>query len=168
MNTEKYLRASALILAAAFWIFPAFAPAEDGKMKGTATGVLASGSIFVRLEDGRQIRLRLHGLHTPAPHDPCSLEARQFIRDMVIGKEVYFLWRGVDRYGLTEAFLWVGEEPNQKSLGLELILRGLAIYSEERFRPFSNDTIGKYQKAEAQAKLEKKCVWRNSNRPYEE
>lgn len=75
------------------------------------------------LRDGREERIRLHGVDAPERAQPYSSRAKQLASSLVFGKVVQVQVLEADRYGRTVARVLL---PDGRDLGHELVREGLA------------------------------------------
>jgi len=136
-------------------------PAGD-QIHGKVTSVIDGDTMWIMI-DSKKEKIRVYGINAPERKDPCFMTARRFAEEMVEGKNVTLYYKGWDRFGSRLAFVLVGEEPDRKSLGLELVKNGLAIVYSTRFRPEYPDTFARYQDAQRSAMSRRLCVWRSGS-----
>jgi micrococcal nuclease len=118
------LKARILVLAALYLAVVLVLPcdAAAAEFRGRVVGVADGDTIRVLL-DGQAVRVRLHGIDAPEKGQAFSNRAKQFVSDLVFGKEVNVRDRGLDRYGRTigEVLLLDGRNVNH-----EIVRAGLA------------------------------------------
>ncbi|TBT97862.1 putative endonuclease [Hamiltosporidium magnivora] len=96
------------------------------------------------------------------PDQPFSQEAKKFLSDLILEKNVKIKILGIDRYSRILATVYCGPFYNRKNVSLELIKKGFAciyrgsdaIYDKHKDRLF---------KAEEQAKKNKVGMWKSKN-----
>ena len=113
----------------------------------------------VELENGE--RVRLLGINTPEKGEICDLEAKDFLEQQVLGKEITLEVgkSNRDKYNRQLRYLW----DNNKLINAELVKEGLAhVYSvgeEDKYAQI----LGQSQ---AHAITENKCIWKYSTEKY--
>ena len=145
-------KARMLVLAARLFVVALVLPcgALAAEFRGRVVGV-ADGDTISVMHAGRAVRVRLHGIDAPEKGQAFSNRAKQFVSDLVFGKEVNIRDRGLDRYGRTigEVFLLDGRNVNH-----EIVRAGLAWWFR-RYAP--NDS--ELEKLEAEARKARRGLW---------
>ena len=131
---------------------------------GVVIRVVDGDTLHVTTSAGKREKVRVYGVDAPERRDPCFQEATDFAKSLVAGRQVTLLPRGRDKYGRLLAFVVVvihprQGEPERRSLGLELVRRGLAVVYSTRYRPADDDTYRKYQDAQIGAMENRLCIW---------
>ena len=152
-------RAAKAVLLIVGLALAAPALAAGDQILGKVTSVIDGDTMWVMI-DSKKEKIRVYGINAPERKDPCFMTARRFSEEMVEGKDVTLIVKGWDRYGRRLAFVLVGDEPDRKSLGLELVKNGLAVVYSTRFRPANSDTYARYQDAQRSAMSRRMCIWR--------
>jgi micrococcal nuclease len=146
------LKARILVLAALYLAVALVLPcdAAAAEFRGRVVGVADGDTIRVLL-DGQAVRVRLHGIDAPEKGQAFSNRAKQFVSDLVFGKEVNVRDRGLDRYGRTigEVLLLDGRNVNH-----EIVRAGLAWW----FRRYATGDR-KLEKLEAEARQARRGLW---------
>jgi micrococcal nuclease len=114
---------------------------------------IADGDTFTILVDNEQIKIRLHGIDCPEKAQPFGTVARQFLSDLVFGKEVIVKQLDTDHYGRTIGMVKV----NDVNINEELLKAGLAWHSKYY------DKNPKWAEYETTAKAQRKGLWSESN-----
>jgi micrococcal nuclease len=107
-------------------------------------GVTDGDTIVVLTTDNKQIKIRLEGIDCPESHQDFGEKAKQATVQMCFGKEVTVKKSGVDRYGRTLAYVYVGD----LCINKELLRLGLAWHYKQYN---NNEELAKLEN-EAQAK----------------
>jgi micrococcal nuclease len=145
-------KAQMLVLAALLFAVALGLPsgALAAEFRGRVVGV-ADGDTINVMRSGSAVRVRLHGIDAPEKGQAFSNRAKQFVSDLVFGKEVTVRDRGLDRYERTigEVFLLDGRNVNH-----EIVRAGLAWWFR-RYAP--NDR--ELEKLEAQAREARRGLW---------
>jgi micrococcal nuclease len=112
---------------------------------------VADGDTISVMRAGYAVRVRLHGIDAPEKGQAFSNRAKQFMSDLVFGKEVTVHDRGLDRYGRTigEVFLLDGRNVNH-----EIVRAGFAWW----FRRYARDDR-KLEKLEENAREARRGLW---------
>jgi micrococcal nuclease len=127
--------------------------------KAKVIGVVDGDSIVVLTEDKQQVHVRLEGIDCPEMKQDFGNRAKQATVDICFGKEVRIEKTGLDRYGRTLAFVYIGDTCVNKYL-LEI---GMAWH----FKKYNSDTV--LAKLEIEARGKKVGLWSqpNSIAPWE-
>jgi micrococcal nuclease len=117
---------------------------------GRVVGIQDGDTLEV-LQEGKAVRVRLHGIDTPERRQAFGTRARQFTADLAFKQQVTVLVRDTDRYGRV-----VGEMllPSGRHLNRELVRAGLAWWYR-KYAP--NDTT--LARLEAEARQAKRGLW---------
>ncbi len=121
---------------------------------GEVVGVSYGDTITV-LADGRQYRVRLHGIDCPESGQDYGTKAKQFTSAVCFGQRVDVRVKGEDRYGRTIGLVTL---PRGEILNHELVRAGLAWWYRE-YAP-GDRTL---RQLEAEAKEAKRGLW---EKPY--
>lgn len=84
---------------------------------------VTDGDTLRVLHDGREERIRLHGVDAPEKTQPYSTRAKQLVSSLAFGKVVQVQALDTDRYGRTVARIVLEDG---RDLGRELVREGLA------------------------------------------
>jgi endonuclease YncB( thermonuclease family) len=131
--------------------------------RGTATAVVDTGAIVVRLANGTSERVRLVGLAALAAGSCAYAHARADVKMLVVGKPVWLavVKAGYRRAGQPTVFAYA-IMPGGLDLGLELIKRGDATVQADQ-HPFKLFTT--YTHAQATAQTNSIGLWACSPAP---
>lgn len=91
-------------------------------LKGRVIGVTDGDSIVLLLKNNTQLKVRLEGIDCPESHQDFGEKAKQETVMLCFQKEVTLHKTGVDRYGRTLGFIFVGDT----NVNRELIRTGYA------------------------------------------
>jgi endonuclease YncB( thermonuclease family) len=94
-------------------------------------GVTDGDTIVVLTEDKQQVKIRLEGIDCPEMKQDFGTKAKQATSDLCFGKQVSIHKSGVDRYGRTLAYVYVGDTCINK----ELLKLGMAWH----FKKYNGD-----------------------------
>jgi micrococcal nuclease len=168
---------SLLSLSSLFFAPTAFAKKDLGEQKTVAeanAGNLGPKFVVVSCNDGDTCKLknsdnitlkvRLVGIDAPefaksktGEGQPHAQQSKEYLNDLVQGKEVSLKVIGTDMFGRSLGEIYVGEN----NVNLKLVEAGMVeVY---RGRPPAGVDIEKYQLAEQSAKSNKKGIWTQSN-----
>jgi micrococcal nuclease len=128
------------------------------QLKGKVVSI-ADGDTFTMLVKKNQIRVRLHGIDCPEKTQDYGMVAKKYLSDLIFGKEVIVIKKGIDRYGRTIGMVTI----DGASVNESLLREGLAwhyTYYDKNVR---------WAKLEANAKEAKKGLWikRNAIPPWD-
>ena len=112
---------------------------------------ISDGDTLGVLRDGKEVRVRLHGVDTPEKAQAFGTRAHQFTSELVFGKEGTVLVKDTDRYGRVVAEVLL---PDGRSLNQELVKAGMAWWYQ-RYAP--NDTT--LAQLEADARAAQRGLW---------
>lgn len=91
-------------------------------IKGKVIGVTDGDTVVLLLENNTQLKVRLEGIDCPESHQDFGEKAKQETVKLCFQKEVSLHKTGVDRYGRTLGFIFVGD----LNVNSELIKTGFA------------------------------------------
>ena len=94
-------------------------------------GITDGDTIVVLTSDNQQIKIRLEGIDCPEMKQGFGTKAKQATSDLCFGKQVSIHKSGVDRYGRTLAYVYVGDTCINK----ELLKLGMAWH----FKKYNGD-----------------------------
>ena len=136
------------------------ATAVGGAILAAWTVVKVSDGDTVWVKDGgERVKVRLDKIDAPESDQKWGKESREELSQMVMGREVELKGDKTDRYGRRLSVIWCeGREVN-----LELVKLGLAWHYAY------HDQTEAYREAEAEARREKRGLWKDENpiNPYE-
>jgi endonuclease YncB( thermonuclease family) len=133
-------------------IFPCLTWAWSGKVVGIADG----DTITALREGNQQVKIRLYGIDCPERYQPFSRKAKQFISEMVFGKEVEVEPVDIDRYNRLVALVTVSE----RLVNEELLNAGFAwVYTRYCVRPICE----KWRALESEAREARRGLWADPN-----
>jgi endonuclease YncB( thermonuclease family) len=112
-------------------------------------GVTDGDTIVVLTEDKLQIKIRLEGIDCPEMKQDFGTRAKQATSELCFGKRVSIYKSGVDRYGRTLAYVYVGD----KCINKELLKLGMAWH----FKRYNSDM--ELALLETQAREQKVGLW---------
>ena len=113
-------RANAIAIALMGWVLLLAQPA-CADFTGKVVKV-ADGDTITVLHDSEQIKIRLAGIDAPEKAQPFGNVAKQYISEMLFGKQVRVVEQGRDRYGRTIGRVYQGE----LDVSAEQIKQGMA------------------------------------------
>jgi endonuclease YncB( thermonuclease family) len=128
------LRLIALLALSA--LVPVFAPAARGaeaRVWGTVSAVTTGTQITVMSPDQGQLQVRLFGVDLPEPPrtgasgaviegQPYGRQAADYVRELLLGRQVQLESYGKDRTGRLQSVVWLGEI----NVNLTLVKEGFA------------------------------------------
>lgn len=112
-------------------------------------GVTDGDTIVVLTEDKAQVKVRLEGIDCPEKGQPFGDRAKQATAGLCFNKTVRVEKTGLDRYGRTLAFVYVGDT----CLNEELLKQGMAWH----FKRYNSDST--LANLENQARKMKVGLW---------
>jgi endonuclease YncB( thermonuclease family) len=102
------------------------------------------------------VKIRLYGIDCPERYQPFSRKAKQFISEMVFGKEVEVEPVDIDRYNRLVALVTVSE----RLVNEELLNAGFAwVYTRYCVRPICE----KWRALESEAREARRGLWADPN-----
>lgn len=127
--------------------------------QGVCTRVIDGDTVTIRV-DGRERRVRLHGVDAPEKGQPFFTAARTYVAEKILGRTVMLIHTRKDgaAWNRDEAILFC--ENNERSINMELLEQGLAVLSREYCRP---DIVEKWQAAQNKARTEHTGIWLENN-----
>ncbi|MDH6358948.1 thermonuclease family protein [Parabacteroides sp. PF5-9] len=133
-------------------------PAET-IVSGKVVRVSDGDTFTILTEEKKQVRIRIYGIDAPEIKQPFSEKSREFLADMIAGKEVAVIYQGTDNYERVIGKVKVGNIPD---VGLEMLKAGFAWH----YSYFDNTQS--YIMAESRAKANKRGLWVDKNpiNPY--
>ena len=126
-------------------------PTEDYQAK--VIGVTDGDTIVVLDNNNIHIKVRLEGIDCPESHQEFGDRAKQATVALCFGRTVRIEKTGVDRYGRTLAFVYVGDICVNK----ELLRQGMAWH----YKQYNKDPG--LAKLEIDAKEKRICLWSQPN-----
>jgi micrococcal nuclease len=112
-------------------------------------GITDGDTIVVLTLDNQQVKIRLEGIDCPEMKQDFGTRAKQATSDLCYGKRVSIHKSGVDRYGRTLAYVYVGDTCINK----ELLRLGMAWH----FKKYNGDQ--ELAQLEIQAREKKVGLW---------
>ena len=128
-------------------------------LTGKVVRVTDGDTIVILTENHEQIKVRLDGIDCPETKQDFGTRAKQATSDLCFNKEVRVEKTGVDRYGWTLGFVYVGNV----CLNKELLKQGMAWH----YKYFNKDP--ELARPETEARKAKVGIWSkpNSVAPWE-
>jgi len=126
---------------------------ETETITGKVVGVSDGDTIVLLLFDNTEVRVRLEGIDCPEKKQDFGEKAKQATAKMCWNKEVRILKSGIDRYGRTLGFVYVGDT----CVNEELLKMGLAWH----YKKYNSDKH--YAELEQIAKEGKVGLWSHPN-----
>ncbi len=128
-------------------------------MGGRVVEVPDGESLIVKIK-GRKKTVRLIGISAPEVDQQFGKEAREYLARMVQGKAVSILYDGFDTPRKKEI---IAQVSTQKGINEEMLRAGLARFKRPSMK--DDDYLDwyrecKYQKAEEEARVEKRGLWK--------
>ena len=102
--------------------------------------------------DGEKKKIRLYGIDTPEIDQSFGTEAKQFLSDQILNKEVEIEVKDTDRYKRLVAVVYL----NNKSMNELLLKEGWAWWYEAYAKKEC-----KYKELQEEAQRRKRGMWRN-------
>lgn len=120
---------------------------------GIVIGISDGDTIIVLQEDKSEIKIRLEGIDCPEKKQAYGDKAKDATASLCFKKNVRIEKTGVDRYGRTLAFVYVGDICINK----ELIRQGMAWH----YKKYNSDP--ELAKCEEEARKNKVGLWKQDN-----
>jgi len=132
-------------------LFLLLSTSHAAEWRGECVSVTDGDTIRV-MRDGKEERIRFHGIDAPERGQDFSARSRELAADMTFRKVVTVIPMDVDHYGRTVAMV----EVDGKNVNREMIAAGLAwVYPQYCTQDFCED----WREAEAEAKEERRGLW---------
>ncbi|MCD7971567.1 MAG: thermonuclease family protein [Candidatus Azobacteroides sp.] len=146
-----------ILLVLVLFISCSFTP--ERIVRGKIVKVSDGDTVTLLTKENEQIKIRLDGIDAPENGQDYGEKSRQFLADLIAGKEVELHVTGTDRYKRTLGFIYI----NGKNVNEALVRNGLAWH----YKHFNNDP--KLDSLEQLARKEKLNIWSQKNpiEPYE-
>ena len=113
---------------------------------------VSDGDTITIMMNGEKQKIRLYGIDTPEINQSFGTEAKQFLSDQILNKEVEIEVKDTDRYKRLVAIVYL----NNKSMNELLLKEGWAwwyeAYSKKEY---------KYRELQEEAQRRKRGMWRN-------
>lgn len=158
----KLLRDCLFVLVLALFI-ATFCNAEE--FSGVVTKVLDGDTIRVipdaiitgvKVYKDGSISVRLRGIDAPEKTQPYGMEAKEYLKGLVMRKRVRIQIKDTDRYGRIDGYVYVGS----LNVNLEMVKSGYAwAYEKYLDRPYASE----FYSAERDARMARKGLWQQSN-----
>jgi micrococcal nuclease len=122
---------------------------------GKVVGV-ADGDTITVLQDHTQYKIRLYGIDTPEKGQDFGNRAKQFVSEMVFGKQARVVQMDMDRYGRVVGMVYVGNT----RVNEEIVKAGFAwVYN----RYCKDSVCSQWKGLEQQARQSKIGLWSHQN-----
>jgi micrococcal nuclease len=148
MRSLKHFQAIWLLL-----LFLPFACSPESGPQQKVVGVMDGDTIEI-LENNRPTKVRLYGIDAPEKAQDYGSRARQFVSDLVFGKNVRLIEKGKDRYGRVIGIVLL---PDGRSLNEEVVRNGYAWY----YRDYAKDPV--LERLEEDARQSGRGLWEMAN-----
>jgi endonuclease YncB( thermonuclease family) len=122
---------------------------------GRVVGVSDGDTITVLDEGNQQHKIRLDGIDAPESRQAFGTRSKQSLSDLVYGKTVTVTSSKTDRYGRTVGNVVI----DGQDAGLIQVERGMAWFYRQYAGDLSRDRALDYERAESQARAEKRGLW---------
>lgn len=149
----------ALLLAACGGPGPSGSPSEVSRRTVTVVSVHDGDTVRVRDARGQEQAVRLATIDAPELDQPYGPQARDAMRERVLGRQVTLEPRGRDRYGRTLAVLWLPANPQPQDLALWLLEQGLAWHYKAHAQEQPLTERWRYTMAETLARTSRRGLW---------
>ena len=130
-------------------VFPALALAATS-FTGQVVGI-SDGDTLSVMQQGKAVKVRLHGVDTPEKRQPFSTKAQQFTADLAFKQTVTVVVHDTDRYGRLVGDVLL---PDGRSLNRELVRAGLAWW----YRQYAPKDAA-LEALEAEARTAQRGLW---------
>ena len=128
--------------------------AWSGKVVNVSAGDIVK---VVRVDTGKQVKIRLAGIDSPERLQAYGLEARNYVAGLIVGEIVEVEIVGSDRDGRMLGYIWL----DGKDINLKIIVAGYA-WLYRQYAPASKRRAAKYHNAEVSAKIRQAGLWQDS------
>jgi endonuclease YncB( thermonuclease family) len=131
---------------------------------GVVVGVSDGDTVTVLDDTKTQHKVRLAGIDAPEKGQPFGQRAKQYMSDLVYGKEVRLEGDKRDRYGRTVAKVWVTPVscptcPKTLDAGMTMLTVGLAWHYKQYQKEQTPEDRERYSFAEYEAKVKRAGLW---------
>ena len=113
---------------------------------------VSDGDTITIMMNGEKQKIRLYGIDTPEINQSFGTEAKQFLSDQILNKEVEIEVKDTDRYKRLVAVVYL----NNKSMNELLLKEGWAWWYEAYAKKEC-----KYKELQEEAQRRKRGMWRN-------
>ena len=134
-----------------FVILVFFISCGSKEQKGLVVKVV-DGDTFDMKYGNEKIRIRLYGIDAPERGQPFNMKAKEFIAELIAGKEVRVVIRNKDRYGRFVGDVYLRDG---KHINAEIVRAGYAWH----FRRYSDDP--ELARLETEAHQAKRGLWQD-------
>jgi micrococcal nuclease len=122
---------------------------------GKVVGV-ADGDTITVLQDRTQHKIRLYGIDCPESHQDFGNSAKQFVSNLVFGKNIIVIQDDIDRYSRIVGTVYI----NDLNVNQEIVRQGFAwVYPQYCKKPICRQWV----ELEAKAKNAKIGLWSHPN-----
>jgi micrococcal nuclease len=128
--------------------------ADTAAETGYQVIAIKDGDTIEILQDGKPLRVRLHGVDAPEKNQDFGTRARQYTSDLVFAKRVELEVKDTDQYGRTVGIIYLADG---RSLNEELVSAGFAWH----YKAYSKDQ--KLADLEAAARRARRGLWAGAN-----
>lgn len=143
----KLLNALILLFLLLLPALPLGAETLSGKVIG-----ISDGDTITILKDKTQMKIRLYGIDAPEKSQAFGTKSKQYLSDLIFGKEVRVKTYRNDRYGRTLGEIYVGE--GRLSVNAEMVKAGFAWWYQ-KYTPERLDL----KALEDEARKERRGLW---------
>jgi len=161
---KKICLSSIFLISLGLFLLPQNPAADSGQVVGVSDG----DTVRIRLNDGREEKVRLIGVNAPELDDPrgevrfLAHMADRFTFFHLYGKDVRLAydWEREDKFSRTLAYVWV----KSGTLFNEFIIREGFAYAFLKY-PFRKEFQERFKAAETEARAEGKGLWHRGDYP---
>ena len=140
-----------LVLSLAFFAEPEAKPHE---LAGKVVHVADGDTLTVLDNEKVQHKIRLHGIDAPEKGQAFGTKAKEALAEKVHEKTVRVVWKEKDRYGRIVGDVHLGD----RNINVEMVHDGFAWW----YRTYAPKSKA-LEQAEAEAKKEKRGLWRDKD-----
>lgn len=141
------------LLTSSIALFLSVAAFAQVKLTGTVYGVSDGDTIKIRAQDGKEMRVRFHGIDAPESKQAFGQKSKQTLSDLIYRKQVVVQVVDVDRYGRSVGKVYL-QDKARTYVNLRMVQTGMAWWYD-RYAPNDRDL----RDAMMVARREKKGLW---------
>ena len=152
---KTYYKIILLIFLVYIFLFPSTLLAWTGKVVSVTDGDTAK---IIRLDTGRQIKVRFAGIDSPEKEMAYGQAAKKFVGKLIGGKIVEVQHVTFDRYGRTVGYIRL----DGREINFEIVEAGYT-WVNRKYMPKPKKRADRYMRAEALARKSRIGLWQDPN-----
>jgi endonuclease YncB( thermonuclease family) len=128
---------------------------QEAIVSARIVGITDSDTVKALVAGNELLRVRLRWIDAPEKSQAFGQRSKQYLSDLVFGREVELHTHGLDRYGRTLAVIFV----NGLDANLEHVRSGVAWVYNRYVIQAGADTQASYQRSETEAWKQQRGLW---------